>query len=154
MSPRLGTALAAVISVGVLGCAGDVAPSGSPEIDWGPLAVSRGAVGSELAQGGGTLRITAECAFLDNGNGDLTLLVWSQRNVQWDPVRQVIRHHQREGRIGEFRSGDQVLVGGGGGEIEDWAAWVAQFDWAAAPKDACRSRSVWGVGAIELQPLS
>lgn len=142
-------ALIAAFGLAVAGCKDTVEPSGIVEIEWGPLAVSRGRLGSELATSGGTLRVTSECAVLDKPGSESLLLLWWQGNTEWDAKRQVIRHRAGDGSIKEFRSGDEVVVGGGGGEVTDWSEWQSTFDWASVPKEACKSAGVWSVGTID-----
>ncbi len=137
------------LSVGLAACMVKPSQTGSLPDDWGPLAVSRGIVGNGLATSGGTLRLTDECVFLDNPGLESTLLVWWQGDTHWDAARKVIQHRDGSGAVSDFRSGDHVIVSGGGAEVMHWAAWLSQRDWQAEPDAACETGSVWAVGTIE-----
>ena len=140
-------ALTVALVCGLVACA---APDGTIEPERWPLAVAAG-IPSELTTSSGTIRLTPDCAFLDRQGPGSLLLVWRSGNVEWDAGQMLIRHKQRGGAIGEFRSGDHVLVGGSQGPVPDWSTWLSRFDWEVEPKAACESTQVWYVGMITNQ---
>lgn len=125
--------------------------------DWGPLAVSQTAVGGDLVRVEGTIRQTDYCLVLEVASGDEYLLVWWKGNTRWDATNKLARYQGVDGWIREVRSGSAVVLSGSGelftsaeGSLEavPWDAWVARFEWAAAPSPDCGVVGAWVVSDV------
>lgn len=148
--------LAAVVLLGEL--RGGIGPSSSPgpglsalpsysaDADWGPLAVIEG-TGDE-ARNEGTLVVTGECVFLER-DGERTLLVWPAAQVRWNADDDSISFSTLRQGVLALRSGDYVVLGGGGSSADEGylsgAAWADSIDWVHRPADACLLDARWFV---------
>jgi hypothetical protein len=129
--------------------AGGADPTATTSRPWGPLAVVPGAGSGMEALIQGTLRITADCVFL-NEQGDDVLLVWPADRTTWTAETGTISFARDDGQTVSLADGDEVTFGGGGSSVDegDMEAedWVAAIEWVSEPLPACVTDTRWSIG--------
>ena len=118
--------------------------------------MAEGEVGGDDALITGTLRLTGDCALLEQGNGQTTILVWPTGRTSWNSSRSTVSLEQRDGRTVELADGDAAGFAGSGGmfgpdgspEAVAWPDWLATLDWTAEPDPACQAEGFWMVGEV------
>jgi hypothetical protein len=103
------------------------------------------------ALGGGRLRITEDCVFLQR-EGDDVLVVWPADRTIWKPGSRTITFEDADAGTVTLADGDQVVTGGGNGgtHLRDSSAeeWAADFKWVSPPAEECLTDVWWILGGI------
>jgi hypothetical protein len=137
------TVLAVLLAVGLAACSGD---SGS----WGPLAVMTTDSGMQ-ARNEGTLVLTERCSFLER-DGAREVLAWPSPQTTWLPESSTVSFTRSTGEIVELRTGQHVVLGGGGSSFaEDGLSgeqWAAGMTWVASPDPSCLVDTRWSVSDV------
>lgn len=119
----------------------------------GPLALFRSSVMME-ARNEGILVVTDRCTFLERGD-EREFLVWPADRTVWNPVTGTIEFRRLAGEVVIVRSGDRVVLGGGGSSrAEDGLTgpeWVSRLTWIVPPAPECLVDLRWEVSDVEPQ---
>lgn len=118
-------------------------------VDWGPLAVERGATTRDAAIGG-RLSITDDCVLLVPEPSSEILLLWPMERTSWDAPSRTITFVNTDGSVIDLRDGMLVRMGGGGfSEAEadiSIQEWLGLRDWVKPPADTCIGIEAWYMG--------
>ena len=128
-------------------------PGKSSDVDYGPLAVISPSDGLDTARNEGVVDLDGPCAAL-RARGRVILLLWAADRVTWNATSHSVAFRNPDGHLVTIASGTQVVLGGGGGLLEEDGltaeAWLAGMSWIARPVASCRFDGYWGVGSIDL----
>lgn len=117
----------------------------TPNVNFGPLAVSVEDMGGNLARMEGSVDITDTCITIHDPSGTTFLPIWPAGRTRWDPVLRRVVFLRRDGREVALRQGDYVELGGSGRE-SSWGDLLGSVRWARRPNVACTTEWAWFVG--------
>jgi hypothetical protein len=141
----------------VVAACGPAIPSAAPETPgavearWGPLAVFRSNA-AMAARNEGRLLVTDRCTFIERDD-EREFLAWPADRTVWDPAIAAIVFRRFSGEVVTVRTGDRVVLGGGGSSrAEDGlsgAQWASRLNWVVPPVPECLVAVRFEVSDIE-----